>query len=215
MRALCAAFARVTRLSATCRETARPDGGRVCRPICVACALLRSAGLLVFRRMSAPARDAFLIYPSGGLGRRCWFVRSLSFRFRFCRQIHGAGPCGLFILPWRATERCGPALISGIWCGTDPMLARCHLLPARTTYAQESHASVACVRLAAHQPAHSASFCSPLLLKTSQRPADPVTPAAATAAPLEARPALCFLSGFPATYRLPRSFRVCCCDGVY
>lgn len=42
--------------------------------------------------------SAFLIYPSWGLGRRCWFVRSLSFRFRFCRQIPGAGPCGLFIL---------------------------------------------------------------------------------------------------------------------
>lgn len=96
--ALCASSARVTRLSATLRETARPGGGRVCRLRCVACALLRSAGLLVFRRMSAPARDAFLIYPSGGLGRRCWFVRSLSFRFRFCRQITGAGPCGLFIL---------------------------------------------------------------------------------------------------------------------
>ena len=123
----------VTRLSHV-RETARPGGGRINRPNHLACALLRSAWLLVFRRMSAPARDAFLIYPSWGLGRRCWFVRSLSFRFRFCRQITGAGPCGLFILLGRATERCGPELISGFTCTvayrkSRPSLCGCVLTP--------------------------------------------------------------------------------------
>ncbi|CAM3903986.1 hypothetical protein DETS111669_31690 [Delftia tsuruhatensis] len=122
----------VTRLSHV-RETAQPGGGRVCRPICVACTLLRSAWLLVFRRISAPARDAFLIYPSGGLGRRCWFVRSLSFRFRFCRQITGAGPnlvefhrfC-LFILPLRATERCGQGATPAILIGRQSLSDTTH-----------------------------------------------------------------------------------------
>lgn len=77
--------------------------------------------------------SAFLIYPSGGLGRRCWFVRSLSFRFRFCRQITGAGPnlvgfhrFGLFILLGRATERCGQGATPAILIGRQSLSDTTH-----------------------------------------------------------------------------------------
>lgn len=60
----------VTRLSHV-RETARPGGGRVCRLRCVACALLRSAGLPGCHREPVPAATALLALAGCSTQRAC------------------------------------------------------------------------------------------------------------------------------------------------
>lgn len=96
--------------------------GRVCRLRCVACALLRSAGLLVFRRMSAPAReclsDLAVAWPARGVQPN-FLQRRDPFRFRappfLCRWVTGAGPCGLFILLRESGEGCGRGRDPPLW----------------------------------------------------------------------------------------------------
>lgn len=65
-------FALVTRLSATFRETARPGGGRVCRLRCVACALLRSAGLPRLCRLACLGDGGIPQDDFAGISRQCF-----------------------------------------------------------------------------------------------------------------------------------------------
>lgn len=100
--------------------------------VCRMCSPSQRGAARVSPDVRAGSRVLFDL-PSWGLGRRCWFVRSLSFRFRFCRQITGAGPnlvefhrfC-LFILPLRATERCGQGATPAILIGRQSLSDTTH-----------------------------------------------------------------------------------------
>lgn len=171
----------------------------------------------------------------GAHPRRCWSPCSWLLRYLWAGVIWRGGPDAtpaiqLRSLPTRRTqgEWLLPSYFLRCWRGADFLhrrLSKSHQESYREMRAgldpQAVHTIDASLKAAGgpvaisttHDDQHTfiraaASLCSPRFLKTSRRPADPVTPAAATAAPLEARPALCFLSGFPAPYRLPRSFRV-------